>query len=85
MEEVGILEARNNFSALVERAEKGENVIITRHGKPVVKMVAVELEDEEERRKRAREAVEAIWEMRKEVKPLGDVTIKDLINEGRKY
>jgi len=85
MEEVGILEARNNFSALVERAEKGENVIITRHGKPVVKMVAVELEDEEERRERAREAVEAIWEMRKEVKPLGDVTIKDLINEGRKY
>jgi len=85
MEEVGIVEARNNFSALVERAEKGENVIITRHGKPVVKMVAVELEDEEERRKRARGAVEAIWEMRKEVKPLGDVTIKDLINEGRKY
>ncbi|WP_306118479.1 MULTISPECIES: type II toxin-antitoxin system prevent-host-death family antitoxin [unclassified Roseitalea] len=85
MEEVGILEARNNFSALVERAEKGENVIITRHGKPVVKMVAVELENEEERRRRAREAVEAIWEMRKEVKPLGDITIKDLINEGRKY
>ncbi|MEQ8401786.1 MAG: type II toxin-antitoxin system prevent-host-death family antitoxin [Roseitalea porphyridii] len=85
MEQVGILEARNKFSALVERAEKGENVIITRHGKPVVKMVAVELEDEEERRRRAREAVEAIWEMRKEVKPLGDITIKDLINEGRKY
>jgi len=85
MDEFGILDARNKFSALVERAEKGENVIITRHGKPVVKMVAVELEDEEERRRRAREAVEAIWEMRKEVKPLGDITIKDLIDEGRKY
>lgn len=85
MDEVGILDARNNFSSLVERAEKGEEVIITRHGRPVAKLVAAEPENEEERRKRAREAVEAIWEMRKQVKPLGDITIKDLINEGRRY
>lgn len=85
MDEIGILDARNNLSALVERVEKGDEVIITRHGKPVVKMVAVEPEDEEERRRRAREAIKAIREMRKEVKPLGDITIKDLINEGRRY
>ena len=48
-------------------------------------MVAVEPEDEEERRRRAREAIKAIREMRKEVKPLGDITIKELIEEGRKY
>lgn len=85
MDEIGILDARNNLSALVERVEKGEEVIITRHGKPVVKMVAVEPADEEERRRRAREAIKAIREMRKEVKPLGDITIKELIEEGRRY
>ena len=85
MDEIGILEARNNFSALVERAENGEDVVITRHGKPVAKLVAAEPEDDETRRKRAREAIEAIWEMRKQVKPLGDITIKELIEEGRKY
>ena len=85
MDEFGILDARNNFSALVERAEKGEDVIITRHGRRVAKLVAVEPENEEARRQRAREAVNAIWEMRKQVKPLGDITIKELINEGRRY
>ena len=85
MDEIGILDARNNLSALVERVENGEDVVITHHGKPVVKMVAVEPEDEEERRRRAREAIKAIREMRKEVKPLGDITIKELIEEGRKY
>ena len=36
---VGTLEARNNLSQLVERAERGEIITITRHGVPVAKIV----------------------------------------------
>lgn len=82
MDEFGILDARNNFSALVERAEKGEEVIITRHGKPVVKLTAV---DADEERVKRREAIRQIREMRKSISPnaLDGTSIKDMINEGR--
>jgi prevent-host-death family protein len=33
-----IAEFRGKLSKLVKRAEKGEDIVITRHGKPVVKL-----------------------------------------------
>lgn len=36
---VNIGEARNNLSALVERAEQGEAIVIARRGKPVAQIV----------------------------------------------
>ena len=39
MSEYTIAEARNNFTKLVDRALAGEEVTITRRGKPVVKLV----------------------------------------------
>ena len=39
MERVGIYEAKSRLSELVERAETGREVTITRHGKPVAKLV----------------------------------------------
>jgi len=41
MQRTGIYEAKNNFSALIEMVEKGEEVRITRHGKEVVRMLPV--------------------------------------------
>ncbi len=37
--EVGVLEAKNRLSELIERAERGEKVVITRHGKAVVSLI----------------------------------------------
>lgn len=37
--EVGVFEARNRFSELIEAAERGEEVVVLRRGKPVVRMV----------------------------------------------
>ena len=42
MTEVGAFEAKNKLSALLERAEKGEEIVITRRGKPVAKIVPFE-------------------------------------------
>jgi prevent-host-death family protein len=39
MAEVGAFEAKNKLSALLDRAEKGEEIVITRHGRPVAKLV----------------------------------------------
>jgi prevent-host-death family protein len=41
MQSLGISEAKNNFSALIDSVEKGEEVRITRHGKEVVRMLPV--------------------------------------------
>ena len=44
MKHVGMFEAKTNLSSLVEEVEKGGEVIITRHGKPVAKLVRAEEE-----------------------------------------
>ena len=38
---VGLFEAKTHLSEYVARAEKGEEVIITRHNKPVAKIVPI--------------------------------------------
>jgi antitoxin (DNA-binding transcriptional repressor) of toxin-antitoxin stability system len=35
---IGVLEAKNRFSELVAAAERGEDVVITRRGEPVVRL-----------------------------------------------
>lgn len=45
MEKVNILEARNSLSKLVSAAERGEEVVIAKRGKPVARLVAID-EDE---------------------------------------
>lgn len=36
---IGLFEAKTHLSALVTRAEQGEEVIITRHNRPVARLV----------------------------------------------
>jgi prevent-host-death family protein len=39
MLEIGAFEAKNKLGALLDRVENGEEIIITRHGKAVAKLV----------------------------------------------
>jgi prevent-host-death family protein len=41
VESIGLFEAKTHLSELIARAERGEEVIITRHNKPVAKLVPV--------------------------------------------
>jgi len=41
MHEVGTFEAKNKLSALLDRVEQGEEVVITRKGRPVAKLVPI--------------------------------------------
>jgi prevent-host-death family protein len=80
MTTVGAYEAKTHLSELLERVAKGEKITITKHGVPVAMLVpppAAEKPDVEA-------AVEALLEFGKG-RTLGDLTIRDLIEEGRRY
>ncbi len=52
---VGAFEAKTKFSELLDRVERGEEIVVTRHGKTVARIVPEGLPDAEAQRK-AREA-----------------------------
>jgi len=77
---VGAYEAKTHFSELLEKVESGEQITITRHGTPVARLVPVkEMSTVKERR----DAIERIAKLRGELS-LGDLKIRDLIDEGRR-
>jgi prevent-host-death family protein len=80
MREVGAFEAKSKLGQLLDWVEAGEEVVITRRGKVVAKLVPPSSRrvDEEQ----ARAAVERIRNMRRGI-TLGEIEIKDLIAEGR--
>ena len=41
MAEIGMHEAKTKLSQLVERAEQGEEIVITRNGKPAVRLAPI--------------------------------------------
>ncbi len=40
MQEIGAFEAKNKLGSLLDRVERGEEIVITRHGKAVARLVA---------------------------------------------
>ncbi|CAA6819024.1 MAG: Unknown protein [uncultured Thiotrichaceae bacterium] len=42
MQQVNIHEAKTRFSRLLEKIESGEDIVITRHGKPIVRLIPFE-------------------------------------------
>ena len=79
MREVGAFEAKNKLSALLDEVEHGEEVVITRHGKPVARLVpALPSFD----RLKARQATRGLLEASRGV-TLGGIKVKDLVDEGR--
>ncbi|HLJ64221.1 MAG TPA: type II toxin-antitoxin system prevent-host-death family antitoxin [Stellaceae bacterium] len=80
MKEIGAFEAKSRLGQLLDRVEAGEEVVITRRGKVVARLVPPGMAFD---RERARRAVARIRERRKGV-TLGGLSIEDLINEGRR-
>jgi prevent-host-death family protein len=39
MKEIGAFEAKNTLGTLLDRVQRGEEIVITRHGKPVARLV----------------------------------------------
>lgn len=80
MREIGAFEAKTRLGQLLDRVEAGEEIVITRRGRAVARLVppgpAVD-------RDRAHAAARRIRDMRKGV-TLGGLRVRDLITEGRR-
>ena len=76
---VGISEAKQKFSELVERASQGEEIIITCRGKERARLVRVATK----RRRSVKEIFDSLARVRMKL-PKG-MTVKDLIERGRRF
>jgi len=78
MKEVGVYEAKTHLARLLDEVELGETITITRHGRPIARIVPVG-----GRQRSATEAIDALREFRKGNR-LHGLTIRELIEEGRR-
>jgi prevent-host-death family protein len=79
MAEVGAFEAKTHLSRLLDQVERGETIVITRHGRPVARLTPVGGSSLDDRR----DAIAQLKELRKG-QTLGGLSLRDLIDEGRR-
>jgi antitoxin (DNA-binding transcriptional repressor) of toxin-antitoxin stability system len=84
MDEKLSIETNAVLDPLIDRAQSGDEVEITRDGEVVARLVAAAPPPTPEQAAEAAAAFERIKERRKGV-TLGGLKIKDLINEGRRF
>lgn len=77
MRTVGLFEAKQKLSELVERAEEGERIGITRRGKLAALIVSAHPETS------LKEVFDDIEQIRRRARPGKGVNVKRLIEEGR--
>jgi prevent-host-death family protein len=77
---VGVFDAKTHLNGLLKRVSKGETIRITRRGVPIAKLVPADAGEKEE----PDQVVREIRELRKGA-TLGKITIRELINAGRRY
>jgi prevent-host-death family protein len=85
MATITAFEAKTRFGELLERVSRGEEIVITRHDKPVARIIP----EGKSRLAEVQAAVRGLRALQQEIgkrkgfKPLSDKEIKDAINEGR--
>ncbi len=84
MATVGSFEAKTHLPALLERVAQGERITITKRGKPVAMLVpATEPAAAKDLKRRVKEML--AWRDNEGPKLGRELTIRQLIDEGRRY
>ena len=78
MSTVSAYDAKTHFSSLLERAGDGETIVITKHGRPVAKLVPFDVKPPVD------DFDAALLHARKGLRLEGLAT-RDLIEDGRRY
>ena len=78
---VGAYHAKTHLAQLLDRVERGERITITRHGRPVAELVPPDGAPQ----MTVDEAIAGLLEVRSRSNLGPDLTIKQLINEGRRF
>jgi prevent-host-death family protein len=92
MAQIGAFEAKNTLGSLLDRVESGEEIVITRHGKPVARLVPNAGRIDQNRaqsalqriRARARELPTANPDKKSRRKKFDWESVKALRDEGRR-
>lgn len=80
MTDIPVAEAKNRLSELIARVEAGEEIAVTRRGKPVVRLVAASAVDVKAQRVRVAEVFRQLGVLRRQVRLDGD--LKAIAREG---
>ncbi|HZR97565.1 MAG TPA: type II toxin-antitoxin system prevent-host-death family antitoxin [Chloroflexota bacterium] len=80
MQTVGAYEAKTHLPRLLAAVARGEVITITKHGVPVARLVPAS----EGQGRDARAVIAALHEFRRG-KTLGDLRVRDLVEEGRRH
>ncbi len=75
---IGSYEAKPHLPRLLDEVEQGQTFVITKHGRPVARLMPVR------GARTNRDVVAELMELRKGA-TLGDMTIREAIDAGRKY
>jgi prevent-host-death family protein len=80
MKKVGSYEAKTHLPQLLEQVAKGEQITITKHGVPIAKLIPA-------RPEKSRDLKRVIAEIRefRERHPLKGLSIREMIEEGRRF
>jgi prevent-host-death family protein len=81
MRDIAVSEAKAKLPEFLDEVERGATIRITRHGRPVARLVP----EAETRKREAKEAVEAIRAIRRRTKGMTVEEILSLRDEGRRY
>ena len=84
MSTVTAFEAKTRFGELLERVSRGEEVVITRHDKPVARLVPIGVQRLEE----VRRSIQGLRDLQQEIRrtskaKLSDREVRAAIEEGR--
>jgi len=83
MATVTAFEAKTRFGELLDRVSKGEEVVITRHDKPVARLVP----EGPQRLEEVRRAVQGLRDLQRQIRERGgklsDAEVRSAIEEGR--
>ena len=80
MSEIGVFEAKTHLPRLLKRVQAGERFVITRHERPVAELIPYRGVETDQ----VRAAIENLREFRKS-QSLGGLSVRELIEEGRRY
>jgi prevent-host-death family protein len=86
MQTIQASEAKTKFLRILDDVERGASIIVTRHGKPIARIIPDEgviTANEIARREKVREAICDIEQLRKRVGKMSLAEIIDAKNEGR--
>jgi prevent-host-death family protein len=81
MTSVGSYEAKTHLPELLERVAKGEKIMITKRGQPIAMLVPPVVEEKRD----VRAVIKKMKELRRGNVLAKDLSVRELIDEGRRY